>query len=477
MTTIANTAQAEAWNGYEGSHWAEHRDRYDAVNSGFNDHLLRAAAIGDRSRVLDVGCGTGQISRLAARSAGRVSVLGLDLSAPMLPRARAVSAAEGIGNVTFEQGDAQAHPLPAAAFDVVVSRFGIMFFGDAVAAFANIGRSLRPGGRLAVLAMRRLADHDLGTVLEAAAAHVPALGVSADGGPDSFDPSALEAAGLAEIEVAAVDAVQVWGSDADDAGAFFAEWGPVRHHLGLVSVRGGRLRARRDRRGDAAVRASRHCGTAGRGLADHRGAALMPRRAAALRDSGQGLRDHLIAAAERLILRRGTAGLTVRDIAEEAAVATGVLYNHFADREELLALALHAYVRTVEGSLSPAPATGDAEAGLLAWIERSLAFHQAILPAFAGLVGQPKALARFAEISRAAGGPDLRTQLADHLRDERALGRIAAGADVDIVATMVIGACHELVLPRVFAGDTGPLRVPPGFAAGLARTIVDGIRP
>jgi ubiquinone/menaquinone biosynthesis C-methylase UbiE len=236
MTTVANTAQAEAWNGYEGSHWAEHRDRYDAVNSGFNDHLLRAAAIGDRSRVLDVGCGTGQITRLAARTAAEGSVLGLDLSAPMLARARAVCAAEGIGNVSFEQGDAQVHPLPTAAFDVVVSRFGIMFFGDAVAAFTNLGRSLRPGGRLAVLAMRRLADHDLGTVLEATAAYLPALGLSGGGGPDSFDPSALDAAGFADVEVAPVDAPQVWGSDAADAGAFFAEWGPVRHHLGGVSA-------------------------------------------------------------------------------------------------------------------------------------------------------------------------------------------------------------------------------------------------
>jgi hypothetical protein len=114
---------------------------------------------------------------------------------------------------------------------------------------------------------------------------------------------------------------------------------------------------------------------------------------------------------------------------------------------------------------------------LLAWTERSLAFHRAILPAFAGLVGQPKAIARFAEISRAGGAADLRAQLAGYLREEGALGGIAAGTDVDMVATMVIGACHELVLPRVFAGDTGPLRVPSGFAAGLTRTVIDGIRP
>ena len=81
------------------------------------------------------------------------------------------------------------------------------------------------------------------------------------------------------------------------------------------------------------------------------------------------------------------------------------------------------------------------------------------------------------KISRSAGGPDLRTQLAGYLRDERALGRIAAGTDVDIVASMVIGACHELVLPRVFAGDTGPMGVPSRFAAGFVRTVIDCLRP
>lgn len=203
----------------------------------------------------------------------------------------------------------------------------------------------------------------------------------------------------------------------------------------------------------------------------------MARSAAALRDSGRGLREHLIAAAEGLIARRGTAGLTVRDIAAEAGVATGVLYNHFADHEELLALALHAYVRTVADSLGPAPAAGDVEAGLLRWTERSLAFHEAILPAFAGLVGRPRAIVKFGAISRAGGGPDLKAELAGYLREEVVLGRIAAGTDVDVVASMLIGACHELVLPRVFAGETGPLRVRPGFAAGLVRTIIDGIRP
>ena len=146
-TLIVNTAQAEAWNGYEGEHWAANDDRYNIVNSGFNGPLLDAAGIGETSRVLDVGCGNGKLTRLAASRARQGQVTGLDLSGPMLARARARAAEEGIGNVTFEQGDAQVYPLPPGGFDVAVSRFGVMFFGDPAAAFANIGRGLRPGGR------------------------------------------------------------------------------------------------------------------------------------------------------------------------------------------------------------------------------------------------------------------------------------------------------------------------------------------
>ncbi|MGK5558533.1 helix-turn-helix domain-containing protein, partial [Actinomadura kijaniata] len=95
---------------------------------------------------------------------------------------------------------------------------------------------------------------------------------------------------------------------------------------------------------------------------------MSPRRAAALGDDGRSLRDHLITTAARLIAERGTAGLTVRAIAREAGVSDGVLYNHFADKEELLALALHAHAHTVAAALGdpPAPGTGTVAANLRA---------------------------------------------------------------------------------------------------------------
>jgi SAM-dependent methyltransferase len=236
MTTIVNTAQAEAWNGYEGGHWAANQDRYDAVNSGFNEPLLEAAAIGAGDRVLDIGCGNGQLTRLAARR-GRHAT-GVDLSAPMLERARATAAEEGVANVTFEQADAQVHPFPEGAFDVAVSRFGVMFFADPVAAFANVARALRPGGRVAFLSLRHIRDSDLGTVFAAVGGQRrsgPAPGPG-DTGPESLaDPAhvrrLLTDAGLTDVTSTPVDATQVWGRDAEDAAAFMSAWGPVRFAL------------------------------------------------------------------------------------------------------------------------------------------------------------------------------------------------------------------------------------------------------
>ncbi|RGA03944.1 TetR/AcrR family transcriptional regulator [Microbispora triticiradicis] len=173
---------------------------------------------------------------------------------------------------------------------------------------------------------------------------------------------------------------------------------------------------------------------------------MSPRKAAALRDGGRSLREHLIATAERLMAERGAAGLTVRAIAREAGVADGVLYNHFADKEELLACALRARVRAVESGLGdlPEPGAGTVEAGLRAFVAYGMALHAGILPVLAGLAGQPAVLARF------AGGPvpglDWRDRLLAYLNAERDLGRLAPDARVEAAARMIVGVCHEPVM-------------------------------
>ena len=228
MPKIVNTHQAEAWNGYEGKHWAENHDRYDAVNAGFNDMLLTAADLSPEDRVLDIGCGNGRTSRLMAPRVAHVT--GIDLSGPMLARAR--TTATGLPNVTFEQGDAQVFPFPPHAFDVAVSRFGVMFFADPVAAFANIRGALRPGGRLAFLSMRDLGD--LAGVF-AALGRSP-VSTSTETGPLSLsDPAVIDrvltGAGFTDVTAEAVEAEQVWGRDVADATEFIMGWGPVRFAL------------------------------------------------------------------------------------------------------------------------------------------------------------------------------------------------------------------------------------------------------
>ncbi|MET8851399.1 class I SAM-dependent methyltransferase [Amycolatopsis sp. NPDC004625] len=233
MTGIVNTAQAEAWNGYEGQHWAAHADRYDAVNSGFNGYLLDR--VGPADRVLDIGCGNGQLTRLAAARAR--SAAGVDLSGPMLATARARAA--DVPNVTFEQGDVQVHPFSGGGFDLAVSRFGVMFFADPVAAFANIRRALGPGGRLAFVCLTALAGTDLGRVFGALAAFLPQPTGPDGSGPTSFanpdrTKAVLTEAGFDDVACTHVEADQVWGRDVPDAARFIADWGPVRHHLGMV---------------------------------------------------------------------------------------------------------------------------------------------------------------------------------------------------------------------------------------------------
>ncbi|MBV2363428.1 TetR/AcrR family transcriptional regulator [Streptomonospora nanhaiensis] len=210
---------------------------------------------------------------------------------------------------------------------------------------------------------------------------------------------------------------------------------------------------------------------------------MSPRRAAVLRDGGGelSLRDHLVAAAERLVAERGAAGLTVRDIAREAQVAAGVLYNHFADKEELLALGLHAHVRAAERARGPLPVAGTATVAenLRAILLHGIELHREILPAFAGLAARPKVLERFAALPNPlADGRGLRAGIADYLRAELRLGRVAAEARPDAVAVMLVGACHELVFPPPAPmPDAPPPEVAPEVVDDLVAAVLDGLRP
>ena len=135
---MANTDMAEYWNGRPAAVWVKEAERFDSLLAPFGRRLLTAAALKSGERVLDVGCGNGAISLDCARGVGRHGrVTGLDLSTPMLVVARRRAEEQGL-DVSFVQGDAQTASFDEP-FDVVLSRFGVMFFGDPEAAFANLG--------------------------------------------------------------------------------------------------------------------------------------------------------------------------------------------------------------------------------------------------------------------------------------------------------------------------------------------------
>jgi SAM-dependent methyltransferase len=148
----ANEGMIEFWNGPGGDRWVTLQERYDAELDPVSVPLVEQMATEPECRVLDVGCGNGSMSLSIARSrTGQGHVTGVDISSPMLDLARHRAERDGIERVTFVRADAQSHTFEAESFDVVVSRFGVMFFDDPVAAFTNLRRSVVGGGRLRCL--------------------------------------------------------------------------------------------------------------------------------------------------------------------------------------------------------------------------------------------------------------------------------------------------------------------------------------
>jgi SAM-dependent methyltransferase len=175
---------------------------YDAELRRHNEVLRRAIGVQLHDRVLDIGCGTGQTTREAARAAQAGSAFGVDISASAIDRAREFAWADGLRNVTFERADAQVHRFPPGRFDLAISRFGTMFFDDPVAAFANIRRALRPPGRLVMMVWQAHERNEWDVAID------QSLGAAAGActGPDPFslaDPPTvkeiLQAAGFAGV--------------------------------------------------------------------------------------------------------------------------------------------------------------------------------------------------------------------------------------------------------------------------------------
>jgi SAM-dependent methyltransferase len=160
-------------------------DFYDTELRAHHEHLRSAYGIGRGDEVLDVGCGTGLTTREAGRAAAPGRVVGVDVSERMLERARELTEAERLENVGYELGDAQAYRFDPGRFDVVISRFGTMFFSDPAAAFANIASAIRPAGRLVLLVWQRRELNRWALSIDAA------LGDAAQLSPPGADPFSL----------------------------------------------------------------------------------------------------------------------------------------------------------------------------------------------------------------------------------------------------------------------------------------------
>jgi SAM-dependent methyltransferase len=233
-TQQANLDQAELWNDTAGRNWVEMQSVLDDVLAPFETLLIEHALNDGTRHLLDIGCGSGSTTLAAARRLGKGgSSLGADISAPLIEAARKRALQEGLDNASFVQADAQTHAFEAGRFDAAISRFGVMFFDDPVAAFANIRRGMRSGGLLAFVAWRSPEENPfMTTAARAAAPYLPSLPKPDPNGPGQFgfaDPDRvrriLEASGWQGIDLQPIDVTESLSET--NLSAYVTKMGPV----------------------------------------------------------------------------------------------------------------------------------------------------------------------------------------------------------------------------------------------------------
>mgnify|MGYP001376868980 CR=1 FL=1 len=239
MTAQSNADQIAYWNGDVGARWAAQQERLDAMLAPISDAVLKAANAQSGEHILDVGCGCGDTSIKLAKSGARV--LGADVSAPMLALAKR-RAAETNG-AAFVEADAASHKFDAQGFDLLFSRFGVMFFANPDQAFANMHKALKQTGRAAFVCWRDWRENEWVRVpIMAVRPHVPPqpqLGPE-DPGPFAFaDPArvrrVLANGGFDAITLRPFDTKVEIGNTLDDAVAYLQEFGPVSRALSEAS--------------------------------------------------------------------------------------------------------------------------------------------------------------------------------------------------------------------------------------------------
>ncbi|MRI56013.1 methyltransferase domain-containing protein [Methylobacterium sp. DB1607] len=240
MSTL-NKDQSDYWNGEVGQRWAAYHQALDAAFAPFTEALFAGAALDPGDRVLDIGCGAGDTALIAARRVGRSGrVTAADLSEPLLAvgRERAAREAPDAAPIEWLRADAQDHAFEPQ-FDHALSRFGVMFFEDSAAAFANIRRALVTGGRLRFLCWRSMAENQWVTLArDAVLPLLPEVEPPQPGAPGPFRFAApdtllpiLEAAGFRAIACDPIDRLMRVGATPEAAADFVATRGPVARLL------------------------------------------------------------------------------------------------------------------------------------------------------------------------------------------------------------------------------------------------------
>ena len=241
--TIANQEQREFWSDIKGDLWVTLQPRIDTMLATFGDKALDTLNPQSGERILEIGCGTGTTTlALGERVGASGEILAADLSRPMLSKAieRANLCAEH--PITFVEADAQVHNFPTAAFDAVYSRFGVMFFDNPVAAFRNIRKAVRPGGRMAYVCWAdRKANPWIRIPAGAAKACLDLPAPPPDDAPGQFSmenegrvQQILHDAGWSDIGLERFTVDGSIGSDAADAASFITKMGPMSEPFALA---------------------------------------------------------------------------------------------------------------------------------------------------------------------------------------------------------------------------------------------------
>jgi SAM-dependent methyltransferase len=234
-TASSNVAQVEYWNTRAGETWVKFQEALDRQIGPLGLAAMETLAPEVGEHILDVGCGCGQSSLdLASRVGGTGSVLGVDISKPMLEVARRRSLPAHDLHIAFELCDAQSGALGRERFDAAFSRFGVMFFSDPVAAFANIRGALKPDGRLTFVCWRPLKQNPwMQAPLEAALPLLPPTAPSDPTAPGPFafaDASRVEsiltAAGFGSVKISPFDAA-IGGANVEQTLEFALNLGPL----------------------------------------------------------------------------------------------------------------------------------------------------------------------------------------------------------------------------------------------------------